>query len=45
MLMLTMIAVGIALYLYAGDQFKNANLTIKYIGLVVAYAFSFICAD
>lgn len=38
-------AIGIALYLYAADQFKNANFALRYIGLATAYVSSFICAD
>lgn len=44
-IMLAITAIGIAIYFYAADQFKNANQLLNYFGLVVAYIFSFICCD
>ena len=38
-------SVGAGLYFYARDQFKNANIVIRYIGLVISLFFCFICAD
>lgn len=43
--MIIILCIGIALYIYAADQFKNANSMMKYIGLILAYISTFICAD
>ena len=43
--MLAIVAMGSAIFLYAKDQFINANKILKYSGLAVAYFYAFICSD
>ncbi len=43
--MIILIAVGITFYLVASKQFKLANEIIKYLGLIVAFVFTFICMN
>ena len=42
---LVVAAIVLALYIYASNQFKNANIALRYLGLVVAWVFCFICWD
>lgn len=44
-IMLVIFILVIVLYVYARDQFSNANKVLTYIGLIMSYIFCFICAD
>ena len=39
------LSIGAGLYFYAADQFKNANIVLRYIGLFISLFFSFVCWD
>lgn len=45
LIMIILIVVGITFYLVASKEFKMANNIIKYLGIVVALVFTFICMN